>query len=98
MKDGFAEEFDEPHRLLMKPESLLTSMVKNTDANAPFLYKMAKENFDQKRRANGPGLGQRHDGKAKEERKEDVSEDVDVSAPEVTVSLNDKDEDHNVVT
>jgi len=98
MKDGFAEELDEPHRLLMNPESLLTSMVKNTDANAPLLYKMAKEAFDQKRRANVAGLGKRANGKAQEERKDDVSEDVDVSVPEVTVFLNDKDKDHNVVT
>lgn len=49
MKDGFVEEFDEPHKLLMNPDSLLTSMVENTDANAPLLFKMAKEAFDKKR-------------------------------------------------
>ena len=48
MKDGCVEEFDHPHLLLQNPDSLLTSMVQNTDANAPMLIKMAKEAYENK--------------------------------------------------
>ena len=71
MRDGFAEELDEPHRLLMNPDSLLTSMVKNTDANAPLLFKMAKEAFEKKRKANGvEGEKERINGVGEERTKE----------------------------
>ena len=48
MKDGRVEEFDHPHSLLQNPDSLFTSMVQNTDANAPMLFKMAKEAYENK--------------------------------------------------
>ena len=44
------EELDEPHLLLRNPDSLLTAMVQNTDANAPLLFKMAKEAYERKRK------------------------------------------------
>jgi len=50
MKDGYVEELDEPHLLLRNPDSLLTAMVQNTDANAPLLFKMAKEAYERKRK------------------------------------------------
>ena len=63
MRDGFVEELDEPHKLLMNPDSLLTLMVKNTDANAPLLFKMAKEAFDKKRKGQA-GEAAEEDGEA----------------------------------
>ena len=43
LKDGLVEEFDEPHELLTNPNSLLTSMVKNSDLNVHLLFKLAHE-------------------------------------------------------
>jgi ATP-binding cassette subfamily C (CFTR/MRP) protein 4 len=53
MKDGSVAEFDQPHILLSKSDSILRSMVDQTDANAPVLLRLAKESYDQKQSAVG---------------------------------------------
>jgi hypothetical protein len=53
MKDGSVAEFDQPHILLSKSDSILRSMVAQTGANAPILLQLAKESHDEKQTAVG---------------------------------------------
>ena len=83
MKDGYVEELDEPHLLLRNPDSLLTAMVQNTDANAPLLFKMAKEAYERKRKELVGDVGKMVDdvgeGLNKEVEVEVVTRDIERS-------------------
>ena len=91
MRDGFVEELDEPHKLLMNPDSLLTLMVKNTDANAPLLFKMAKEAFDKKRKGHAGEEAEEDGETGMENNKSSVVNELESqgekTALDVTVSL-----------
>jgi len=80
MKDGCVEELDEPHALLTNPDSLLTSMVRNTDANAPLLFEMAREAYERKRKAGdkveeGQKEEEHQDAQKKEEKHQQQQEE-----------------------